>query len=139
MINSARKYHKNKYLDNAMATNPNILNILLLDDAREKVTQAKVCHENQQHTQKGFLLGSATVIIDTLRDHSDQNVLNCDQYYNNIDNALRLVIDIGSIDLLDRIISNLIQIRNLMEAMTNETDAIQFAANYANLNNISDY
>jgi len=63
-----RNYIRHPDVDQKLERDPYTLVLLLMEGAMEKIQKAKTCHEQQKAGEKGFYLGRATAIIDSVRD-----------------------------------------------------------------------
>lgn len=111
-----RPYESNDSLAEAVRTDPHLFVELLLDVALDKLVKAQRCHQQQKLAEKGFNLGRASAIIDTLHDRMSLYAGNMGSdlmaFYTQLDDWLQQAVVEEKTENLNRAIAAMAKLAN---------------------------
>ena len=129
-IYGLNSYQRNEIRDHQLNSDPHQLVLLLMENAISKLSKAKQCDNLGKLTEKGFLIGRTTAIIDGLRDRVDlslgENAFDFDDFYNEIDMSLEAAVVEEGTETLNQVITALMEIKEIWADLAHATEGMDY-------------
>ena len=136
-IYGLNSYQRNEVRDHQLNSDPHQLVLLLMENAISKLSKAIQCDNLGKLTEKGFLIGRTTAIIDGLRDRIDlslgENAFDFDNFYNEIDIALENAVVEDGTERLTEVIAALTEIKEIWADLAHTMEGMDYRHSWMNV------